>query len=301
MAIISMTGYGEARGSLERAGAPSVNISVELRTVNHRFLDVNVKLPQAYSRFENDVVRLIRSELKRGRVDVVITRCEAGQDQLQTKFDEAAFGVYLAITKKALKIAGLEEKTALPIALPNILFRREVLEISSGEQDVSEEWGTLELLVRQATTRLTEMRCREGDALERELLGQLEMLRQLGKGIKAFSEQAPTLFQERLRGRLERLNAGIEIDPQRLAQEVAILADRVDVTEELVRLQSHLDQFAQIISQGEGGRKLEFLLQEIGREINTTGSKSQQSEITKLVVEGKSVVEKIREQVLNIE
>lgn len=296
MALSSMTGFGSAEGSSEGA-----TLSVEVRSVNHRFLDVNCKLPQAFSRYEQELARIVRSQLKRGRVDLFLNRTERAEEGYETKFNEELFRTYLNITRRALKIAGIRERSGLPAAIPSILYRREVLEVGSSDRSVDGEWETVERLAREAVQRLSEMRAKEGAALEQELLGQLDTLQGIGTKIRELAAKAPSIFHDRLKQRLERLQPELEVDPGRLAQEVAILADRVDVTEELVRLDSHIKQFRQVIAGGEGGRKLEFLLQEVSREINTTGSKTQQSEITTLVVEAKSVVEKLREQVLNIE
>ena len=296
MAIQSMTGFG---GAEESAGG--VMLSVEVRSVNHRFLDVNCKLPQAFSRYEQELSRLVRAQVKRGRVDVFVNRSEAASDSYETKFNEELYRTYLDITRKALRIAGIKERVGLPQAIPAILFRREILEVGTTERESEVEWEMLERLAKDALTRLCEMRAKEGGALERELLSQIDVLQKIGDKVRELAAKSPVLFQEKLRQRLDRLQPEPAIDPGRLAQEVAIMADRIDVTEELVRLESHIKQFRQVIADGEGGRKLEFLLQEISREINTTGSKAQHSEITSLVVEAKSVVEKIREQVLNIE
>jgi len=295
MPLVSMTGFGSSQGSTR-----GVELNVEIRTVNHRFLDINCKLPQTYARFEPEISKVLRGALKRGRVDVTVLRSEKSDERYETKFNEDLFRSYVDITRHALKLAGLKEKSALPIALPHILFRREVLEVGGSSAGTDEDWSFLEPAVRAAVKGLCEMREAEGKALEAELVAQTNALQQIAKQIKELSEKTPQSFAERLKARLDRIG-DVTVDPARLAQEVAILADRIDVTEELVRLESHLQQFRQVMSGSEGGRKLEFLLQEIGREINTTGSKSQNSEITTLVVEAKAVVEKLREQVLNIE
>ncbi|MFN8389034.1 MAG: YicC/YloC family endoribonuclease [Bdellovibrionota bacterium] len=296
MALFSMTGFGEARGSLG-----NVQIEVEARSVNHRFLDVNCKLPPPYLRFEGEIGRAVRAVLKRGRVDVLVTRTELNVQPVEPQFREDVFRAYIDISKRALKIAGVAEKSALADCIPAILFRREVLEVQSGESAGEDELPLLIQLVDTAVKALAEMRRTEGAALEQELLSQLAQLDRSAASIRALAEKAPVQFQERLKTRLERVAPGLEIDPARLAQEVALMADRIDVTEELVRLSSHLEQFRKVMSGGDGGRKLEFLLQEVGREINTTGSKAQSSDITSLVVDSKAIVEKIREQVLNLE
>jgi uncharacterized protein (TIGR00255 family) len=292
-----MTGFGQAQSEL-RGG----QLLVEIRSVNHRFLDINCKLPAPYARFEADISRMLRAALKRGRVDVFLTRIEALSNAQAPQFREDVFRSYLEIARQAVKIAGLSEKTALAHMMPGLLFRREVLDVQSPEVVAADEdWPQIEAVVRLALEKLLEMRAVEGLNLEKELSAQLDQLQDLARQIEELAGKTPAQFQERLKARLERFNPEVEIDPSRLAQEIAILADRIDITEEIVRLHSHLEQFRKTMSEGEGGRKLEFLLQEIGREINTSGSKAQNSEITTCVVTAKSVVEKIREQVLNVE
>lgn len=295
MTISSMTGFGSAQGA-----SGSGEISVEIRSVNHRFLDINCRLPASYSRFEQELSRLLKTTLKRGRVDITVSRTDSSGERLSTKFNEEAFLSYLEITKRAIKLAGLKDKEALPAAIPQILARREVLELGTVEKAQDDEWPIVEKLAKEALDKLCKMRAVEGATLETELTSQLDILKYIGKKIREQADKTPQMFSERLKARLEKLT-DIELEPARLAQEVAILADRIDVTEELVRLDSHLSQFRQALSSADGGRKLEFLLQEIGREINTTGSKSQNGEITSLVVEAKAVLERLREQVLNIE
>lgn len=298
MSIQSMTGFGEAERNVAGLG-----IRVELRSVNNRFLDANIKLPQAYSRLEAEISREIKAGLKRGRVDVYITRTEETSFSEEVTFRTEAFDRYFAIAKEAFSRAGLKGKDVIVSAVVDILRRKEVVDSKSSQSvlDDEEEIELLKQTVRDALKKLNEMRAQEGKALYRDIVSQLDEFEKLVEKIRSFSRDWTPIFHEKLKQRLERLGSGVEIDPSRLAQEVALLADRVDVTEELVRLESHISQFRSVLANAEGGKKMEFLLQEMGREINTTGSKSQSADISALIVEAKSILEKIREQVLNVE
>lgn len=296
MATLSMTGFGEA--SIERDG---LEIVVEIKSVNHRFLDVVCKLPGVYSRFETGLARVVRERLKRGRVDLFIGRKETGDSAYDLCFNQTLYEDYLGVFRSALKQASVTERQAFGPLIAAALNRKEVLELVPKEVDASGDLELLEGAVVEALEKLIEMRAREGAELEAELLGQLSHFESLTKKISEQAVTTPLDYKERLTARLERLAGDVAVDPERLAQEVAVLSDRIDVTEELARLKSHILQFRDILEKGEGGRKLEFLLQEITREINTTGSKAQNSDITGLVVEAKAVVEKLREQVQNVE
>lgn len=296
MATLSMTGFGE--GSAEGGG---VEIVVELKTVNHRFLDVVCKLPGSYARFETGLVKVIREALRRGRIDLFVSRTDTGDTAYDLEFNRTLFENYLEVIRVALKGAPVREREVLGPMVANVLNKREVLELVSRETDAGEEYELVERALKQALERLIEMRSREGAELEAEVLSHLDRLEQILEQITGKAEATPEDFKRRLSQRLDRIAGGVEVEPERLAQEVALMAERCDVTEELARLQSHVMQFRKTLEDGEGGRKLEFLLQEMVREINTTGSKAQDSEVTALVVEAKSIVEKLREQVQNIE
>lgn len=296
MKIMSMTGFGEGSAQGEE-----VEVSVELKSVNHRFLDVVCKLPGMYSRFETDLVKMIRERLKRGRVELFVARRDAGEASHELLFKRELFESYLDVLRQAFKGVSLPERHVIGSAVANVLNRREVLELVPKETDAANEYQIVEKALSEALDKLVEMRRIEGAELEREILSQLDLLERVLGEIGAKTESTPIDFKERLTQRIERLGGGIEIDPDRLMQEVAFLADRIDITEELARLHSHIQQFRQIVDDSQGGRKLEFLLQEIIREINTAGSKAQNSEVTSLVVEAKAVVEKLREQVQNVE
>ncbi|MCB0323997.1 MAG: YicC family protein [Bdellovibrionales bacterium] len=293
---LSMTGFGRAT-----AADGGVELTVEVKSVNHRFLDVVCRLPGAAARYESEVVRVVRTALRRGRVEVFVARADARPPKYQVSFNEALFGQFVGKLQEGLRASGVKERNLLGPAVANILTRREVLEIAAEESSVEGEWPILERALAAALTELSEMRRIEGAELEAEMRRQLGELECLIAGISQKVAETPTQYRERLTQRLERISPTLEVDPDRLAQEVALLADRVDTSEELARLASHVQQFQRMLTEGEGGRKLEFLLQEFGREINTIGSKAQNGEVTLLVVDAKAVIEKLREQVQNVE
>ena len=295
MTLLSMTGFGAASVDLG-----PIQLTVELRSVNHRFLDVVTKLPNVYAAAEGQLVKILKEELKRGRVEVFVNRADRSEPTYSVQFNRQLFDTYLDQVSSALENAGLATKTVHQSAALQILQRREVLEVVRTDPAAVDELPALEKALREALAKLVAMRAAEGVALKAELLSHVEAIEKASVAIDQIARSIPLQFKERLAQRLERISVD-SVDPQRLAQEVAILADKADITEELVRLRSHLEQFRKVMADGEGGRKLEFLLQEMSREVNTTGSKSQSTEITNLVVECKASLEKLKEQVANVE
>lgn len=294
--MLSMTGFGHAELSLG-----DLVIGVEAKTVNHRFLDVVWRLPAAYSSFEQDLSRLVREKFKRGRVDITVNRHKKAASDYEIIFDEDLFKQYLTILKSALKSALGKDHDALEHAVVNLLQRREVLDILPKPGDVISERALLESALQEALNGVQEMRVAEGKALERDLESRLLKLENIAAQILPLAENSTGAYRERLRTKLDRLGAEVQVDAQRLAQEVALFAERSDVSEEISRLESHIAQFRTATREIGNGRKLDFLIQEMGREINTTGSKSQSAEISALIVEAKAELEKLREQVQNVE
>ncbi len=296
MSLLSMTGYGTARVS-----SGDVEIVVEMRSLNNRFLDVIWKLPSSYYSFEQELNKLVRSRLKRGRVEVFVSRSSKGASASELVFNPELFDKYIETAKESVKLVTGAEPTSLEQFALQLLNKREVVEVVPAQAEECDEYSLLEKVVLEALEAMLAMRKCEGGNLEQELASQLRELEGFQSAISQSAELAVSEFRERLSAKLERLKPEVEVDAQRLAQEVALLAERADITEEMVRLRSHIQQFRALMSGAEGGRKLEFLLQEMVREVNTTGSKSQKAEIASLVVESKAVLEKIREQIQNIE
>ncbi len=285
-----MTGYG--RGE---AGAEGLSVSVEIRSVNSRFRDVHLRAPREYAALEPRIKALLKGRFARGRLDVSVHRAGASGGEVHLDVG-LALRTHRALSELAALLPGEHE---VPLAL--VAEAPGVLSVADAGVDADGEWPVVEAALRAAADRLAEMRAAEGAALRADLAGHLEALGVLRRRAAAASDVTERL-QARLSERLSRLLAGSPIDPVRVAQEAAVLADKADVSEELSRMESHLAQAAEALDAGEPvGRRLEFLAQELHREINTCGSKAAELGLSRLVVEMKSALERVREQVANIE
>ena len=298
MATYSMTAFAEAVESEN-----NIEVRVEIKSLNSRFLDINIRLPSGYSSFELDLTKLIKAELKRGKVDVYVSRIVATANQeYQLNFNEKLFESYMSLVQGLfdthLKKVSKETKAA---AIVEILKKQDMLSFSTKTIDQEKEYRLVHTAFKNALSKLRQMRELEGVSLNRELSFHLDSLKKAVSGIEEINKGVPNLCRDRLLNKLKNIETNVSFDETRVAQEIAILIERGDITEELARLHSHFDQFAQGLVNGGGGKKLEFLLQEIGREINTVGSKSQHTDISNLVIEAKVTAEKLREQVSNIE
>ena len=288
----SMTGYGSGRAALGEG-----QVVLDIRTVNHRFLDVRVRLPSRIQSRTPTVERVIRGRLERGRVDVT-ARFE-GQTLPQPTLDlDRARTVYAELA--ALRDA-LNPEEPLPLALLSSVPDLFVINRTIDEKELER---ALERAAAEACNAVMAMRDNEGEALAAELSARLV---ELGTGVEALKAAAPELLESRrtrLRDRLEGLLADVdtELDPSRLEQEIAVLADRSDIAEELVRLDSHRDQMLELIENSSAavGKRIDFLLQEMAREANTIGSKVQDGTMTSHVIALKACIEQMREQAQNV-
>ena len=291
--IKSMTGYGKAVVETETG-----RTTVEIRSVNHRYGEVFVKMPRSFLAFENDVRKAVGDRLKRGKIEVFVQREEVVGGQQRPLVNVALARAYREAFDHLRTELGIYD----PVTLPLILSQKDVL--PAQEESSDEDALRAELLqgVRGAVEAMETMRMREGEALLADLRDRRQTLAML---IDRVAERAPAVVTDyalKLRERLAQLLADTTLDEARLAQEVALLADRCDVTEELVRFRSHLIQFDETFALAEPvGRKLDFLMQELNREVNTIGSKANDAAMAAIVVELKAELEKIREQVQNIE
>lgn len=290
--VKSMTGYGKGE-----AVGPAGRCVVEVRSVNHRYGELTVKLPRSFLAYEHELRKAAGVRIKRGKADLFVQWEEAvGSAAVPPVNLAVAKGYHAALLELAHELRLSPE---IPLSL--IVSQKNVLQEAAGE----EQPDLLPQVLQALTSALDAhdlMRLREGEALERDLR---ERRRCLAELVAQVAERAPLVveeYQAKLRLRLAKLLEGAELDPQRLAQEVALMADRCDVTEELVRLQSHFAQFDETLALAEPvGRKLDFLMQELNREVNTIGSKANDAQVTALVVQLKAELEKMREQVQNIE
>jgi uncharacterized protein (TIGR00255 family) len=292
-----MTGHG--RATVEREGRRA---TVEIRSVNHRFLDLKLRGVPVAPAVEEQVAARVREQVERGAVTVTVHLERRGEAAALRLDHEAARAAHAELLELADALVLPPPDLALVLAQPGVVVTADDL-----AEDEAAAAAILEA-AGQALARLGAMRDTEGRALGKDLAARLETLRDLLARVEAASAAQPEEVRRRLGERLSRLleDARQSLDPARLAQEVAILADRADVTEEIVRARSHLDQVKTFIHgaaapKGGVGRRLDFLVQELGREVNTIGSKSSSGEISRLVVESKAELEKIREQAQNIE
>jgi uncharacterized protein (TIGR00255 family) len=301
--LSSMTGFGKARSD-----GREVQIEIEIKSVNHRYFDFQARLPRSYAGFEHELKALVAEQVQRGRVELYVSRKLVRADLWMPELDRQAFDQLYTVYTKTCQDKGVLPKrpadqidTKLKIVL-ELLKRAEVLKTPEERPCDAKEKQALFSALRSAMAAFSEMRRSEGLHLELELKQRLANLAKLKSAIAQESSRAPETLKEKLKARLEKLLADSgAFDPARIVQEAALLADRVDVTEELVRLESHFKQFLGAIAAGAGGRKLEFLIQEIAREFNTIGSKAQAAKVQSWVVDGKVELEKLREQVQNIE
>lgn len=292
--IRSMTGYGRGEATVESLG----RFTVEVRSVNHRFCEAMVRLPRPFIALEDRFRALILESIARGRVEVQVVWEEAGRGKKRVVVDkELALAYYNAL--EDLK-ATLGTETSPDIDL--IAGFPEVFCLEAAEVDVETAWAGLQPALRDALRGLMEMREKEGRLLAADFQARL---RKVAGQIEKVKGRAPAVVEEyrqRLATRLRELLPQNPLDEGRLAMEVALMAERCDISEEILRLESHLEQLEACLEQDEPtGRKIEFLLQELNREINTIGSKASDLVISSLVVDIKGELEKLREQAQNIE
>jgi uncharacterized protein (TIGR00255 family) len=293
----SMTGYAQAR--VEQCGW---TVQLSLRSVNHRFLDVRIRMPEGWDALESEIRQVMREKIRRGHLDVALQVEAAKGNSVSIHRDIAA--AYLEAARELGKQFGVKSDPDLAaiMRLPGVTSIG-----APGEQEIEQLSSLVRQCLAQAIERLDHMRQAEGHALEEELSGRLVTLAEHARQVEILSERARPAYAKRLDARLKELLGSVAIDPTRLTQEAAFAAERSDTTEELARLRSHVQQFRGLLdSGGEVGKKLDFLLQEMQRETNTLLSKTngmdtEGLEITKLGLEMKSEIEKLREQVQNIE
>ena len=289
----SMTGYGRASGSfLQR------DITVEIRSVNHRYLDCTVKTARAYNFLEDPVKKSIQNTVSRGKIDVFITIDTSRCDDVELKLNEPIFQAYLEGLRKMCSEYQLRDD----ISVVNLARFPEVFSIEKKEADADEVLTEVLQVLQDALDGFEKMRIVEGEKMCADIQARTEVI---GDAIDQIALRLPSVvadYQTKLEARIREMLGTVEIDETRILTEVAIFADRIAVDEELVRLRSHLSQMMQMMEESVPvGRKLDFLVQELNREANTIGSKASDIEITKTVVDIKAEIEKIREQVQNIE
>jgi len=291
--IKSMTGYG--RGEWPEG---EKRVEVEVKSFNHRYLDISPHLPRRLNSLEAQVRNLIKQRISRGRVEVSVQIDDSSLVEQKLELDIALAQDY----HLALKTLQRELGTPGEIRLETLANFRDIFTRKEVETDLEKEWASLQIALEAALRSLEQMRRDEGLALRGDFLGRLTAIEKMAREIEKKAPLALEACRDRLAERVQELSRGLPVDEVRLAQEVAYLAERSDITEELVRIRSHLNQFREMLDDSEPvGRKLEFLLQEINREANTLGSKASDAGIAQVAVEIKSELEKMREQVQNVE
>ncbi|MDD2647922.1 MAG: YicC family protein [Eubacteriales bacterium] len=288
----SMTGYG--RATLERDGR---EVTVEIKTVNHRFLDIAFRMSRSVSFCEDAMKKLIGGELSRGHADVFVTYKNSRRDARELSVDEALIKAYRRAAERISDIAGCQDnmKAVDYITLPD------VVNITEAEEDREAVTALLGDALMLALGEVNSMRLSEGERMKNDLLLHLSAIENMAKKVEEKAPDVAKIHLERMKERIAEIGAPIP-DEDRLLSEMAIYADHCAVDEELARLCSHIAAFREMSESSLAqGKKLDFLVQELNREVNTIGSKASDAGITSLVVEMKSEIEKIREQVQNIE
>ena len=291
--VVSMTGYGKGEARDE-----NLSVTVEIRAVNHRYADISVKLPRSLLAFENKVRKQVGRVLQRGKIDVFVNYELSAQAQAAPVLNRD-----LAVAYHEL-LAGLQHELGLAgrISAEFLASQKDVVEIREAVIDTERLGECLERAVTAAIDQHLDMRRAEGEETRRDMAERLDAAEALLQQVEARAPQVPLEWQERLTERLTRLQSSLEYDEQRVAQEIALFSDRCDISEELARFRSHLVQFRELFKDKEPvGRRMDFLVQELNREVNTMGSKSNDAELTRNVVAIKAELEKVREQVQNVE
>ena len=291
--IKSMTGYGRAQGSFSGG-----DITVEVKSVNNRYLDCGVKLPRGYAYLEESIKALVQKSISRGKVDVFVTINAAGADNVTVSVNTPVAEGYLAAMRQLVEQYGVADDISASV------FSRfsDVFLVEKQEQDENEVKSAIGGVVSEALSAFDTMRTREGQALKADLLQKAGGILTLVSMVEERSPITVKAYRERLTAKMQEVLEDRQIDEARIIQEAAIYADKVAVDEETVRLRSHVDQLQTMLREGGViGRKLDFLMQEMNREANTIGSKGNDVEQARNVVNIKSELEKIREQIQNIE
>lgn len=291
--IRSMTGYGRDEQQLD-----GMNIIVELKSVNHRYFEYGSRLPYAYGFLDERLKKFLQSRISRGKVDVSvwIQTVDAPGSEVTVNFDLAEG--YVKAMRDLAERLGLRDD----ISVTTLSRYPDILTVTKAAADEDMIWAAVEKVASHAVDKFTAMREREGEKLRDDILSRADTILAAVGEIEKRSPETVRLHMEKVETRMRELLDGAAVDEQRLLTEAAIFADKIAVAEETVRLRSHIDQLRQMVSGDDAiGRKLDFLVQEMNREINTTGSKAQDAEMARIVVDVKAEIEKIREQIQNIE
>ena len=291
--IKSMTGFGRCEVQKDAR-----KFTVELKGVNHRYLDVNIRMPKKLNFFETAIRTLLKSYATRGKVDIFITYEDASQNQLSVKYNEVLAAEYLKYLNQMAEEFGLEND----IRVSTLSRYPEVFTMEEQTEDEEELWNGLKEALEGAFTQFVETRTTEGENLKKDILEKLSNLEELVGYIEERSPQIVKEYREKLEEKTRELLADTQIEEGRIAAEVILFADKICTDEEVVRLKSHISHMRNTLEEKEGiGRKLDFIAQEMNREANTILSKANDIEVSDCAISLKTEIEKIREQIQNIE
>lgn len=291
--IKSMTGFGRSEVS-----SGSRKFTVEMKTVNHRYLDVNIKMPKKLNFFEASIRNLLKEYVQRGKVDVFITYEDLSETNVTVKYNVDIAREYLTYLRKISETFGIEDD----IRASTLSRYPEVFTMEESSVDEEEIWKLLEKAIREAGEGLSQTRIREGENLKTDLIEKLDGMLVHVDYIEKRSPEIVKAYREKLEDKVKELLCDAKIDESRIATEVTIFADKICVDEEIVRLRSHIQTTKEILQTGGSiGRKLDFIAQEMNREANTTLSKANDLDISNHAIELKTDIEKVREQIQNIE
>jgi len=291
--VNSMTGYG--RGTSEKDGR---SFNVEMKSVNNRYLDITIKLPRHINVLEDTIRKYISQKLSRGKVDIYINQECYSKDDISIKLDEQMAEAYYDAFQKIKDKFGVIDDISVAL----IAKSPDVITVEKNEEDYNVIWEALKPAVDQALDMLIDMRSKEGVKLTKDIVERCDLILGMVEAVERRSPQLVEEYREKISDRIKEYLKDVEIDETRLLNEVAFFADKANITEEIVRMKSHVSQLKATLSGNEPvGRKLDFIVQEMNRETNTIGSKANDLYITNVVVNIKSELEKIREQIQNLE
>ncbi len=288
-----MTGFGRGVAEDEKR-----SFRVEMRGVNHRYLDLNLRMPKSLMSLEEKMKKIISGSVSRGKIDVFITYQNFSKEDQVVLYNHDLARQYVDVLEQMAKEYTLDGKPSISLltAFPDVLYTKEK------EENEEEIWGLLEKALVDSVASMVEMKVREGKALKLDLLEKAKTIRTYMEMIKVMDKEVIPKYKERLEERIASLLETIPVDENRLALEIAMYTDKASIDEEITRLNSHMNQMEKFLEEDEPvGRKLDFLAQEMNREANTIASKSVDLEITNTVLQIKNEIEKIREQMQNIE
>lgn len=291
--IKSMTGFGRYEYELD-----SKKFTVELKSVNHRYLDVNIRMPKKLNFFESSIRALLKEYASRGKVDIFITYEDSSEEQMALKYNGILAAEYVKYFQQMSEQFGIEND----LRASTLARCPEVLVMEAQAEDEEELWKGLKTALEGAFTQFVETRVTEGEHLKADILEKLDHMEMLVEKIEEHSPEIVARYREKLEEKMKEILADTQIEESRIAAEVILYADKICTDEEIVRLKSHISHMRETLSMSEGiGRKLDFIAQEMNREANTTLSKANDLEISNYAIDLKTEIEKIREQIQNIE